>query len=310
MFIKIINIAVFIVARSLFGQDGFYDIKIPKFGPYFKQWEDKSKSGDAIAMLELFEWSIGGYNANTDLPLKPVPVCAEWPSNAEKLIWKRIKELADNGDVAAMRKMGFLSLHDELSFNYLARAVQSGDLYAVRDLARTYKYGDSKQKALFDQYENGIVIKARGGDKRAMVAVVCESGFISKATVDEIFTMLTKDRDFYAGVAFYLKGDKALRRSAGYRSEDDRVKYIVEMFESGAKCGEIRAMMALYQLYYYGCDGISSIKVVKNTERAWYWMREYRRAVGCPSPDVDPPKDENGKPWKRPLGPKIIASEQ
>lgn len=296
IYVKILPLLI--VSMVCIAQERFEEIQVPHYGPYFKQWEDKARKGDPIAMLELLEWTAGVYNANTDLPLKPVGVCVKWQPNAEKLIQEKVKERADKGDVIAMRRMGAFALQNPTAMAYLRRAAETGDPYAMRDLARTYKYGDPKQSEMFDKSRRIILQRAQDGDRRALVAILCEvsRGPILKITINGIFEKAVKEKDFHAGVIYYLKATDLMR----WQRTPEEDKSVVDWLEQAAQCGEIRAMQELAQLYYHGKHFESSIKVVKNIEQAWKWARAYREAVGCPSPDVDPPKDDYGKAWKKP----------
>lgn len=305
-FFKII--ILFFISSICFSQDRFEDIKVPHYGPYFKQWEEKARKGDPLAMLDLFEWTEGIYNANTDLPLSPVGVCAKWQPNAGKLILQKVKELADQGDVAAMRAMGFLAHENPEAKAYLQRAASTGDPYAILAYGSTFKYGNPQRMALFERASKILLQSAKGEDRRAMFAVVCEvpRGVLPKETVETIFNEAVKGKDFYSGIIYYLKAIDLLHygnsTDANYRIN------AMDWLEQAARLGEIRAMLELGQIYYHGGNYEYSLKVPKNLDRAWYWARAYRAAVGCPSPDVDPPRDEDGKPWKRPPTTKVFKA--
>jgi len=293
-------------------QDRFEEIIVPHFGPYFSVWEKRAKAGDPIAMLELYEWSSGGYSANTDLPLSPIPLCVSWQPNAEKLIKQKVKELADAGNIEAMCRMAFFAVNNPESMTYLIKAAEMGDPFAIQRLGVTYKYKDPRQRELFVKADGMFLERAIAGNKRAMLEIARKDASLStgESIRAEIIHKLLQYGDFYSGIAYYLRGISALHGGMRAMSPKERELIVLESLEQSARCGEVRGMLQLSQIYYYGGDADGSIITPKNIERAWYWMREYRLAVGCPSPDVDPPKGEHGKPWKRPLRPKIIASEK
>lgn len=286
-----------------FGQDSFKDIKVPHYGPYFKRWEDKAKQGDPLAMLDLFEWSEGVYNANTDIPLPPVGVCVEWQPNAEKLIHQKVKELADHGNVEAMKAMGYFAVENKTSKMYLEKAAALNDPYAILDLGGDLDYGDPKLDKMFDKAAKLFIERAKNNDRKAMYAIVCELPFsvLDKQVVNDTFNNLVKTKDFFAGAAYYSRARIVFSRGDwNLKNPHDR-SLAMQWLEDAAQCGEVRAMLELGQIYYHGGNDMYSLKVPKNIERAWYWARAYRKAVGCPSPDVDPPIDgDTGKPWKRP----------
>ena len=295
---------IILIGMSCFGQDRFETIKVPHYGPYFKRWEEKAKQGDPIAMLDLFEWSEGIYNANADMPLSPVGVCVKWQPNAEKLIHQRIKELADKGNTTAMRMMGYFSQESSIARDYLKKAANAGDPYAILDYGGNLKYTDPARDKMFDQAAQIFLGRAKKGDRGAMYAIVCELplGVLKKKAVNDIFNELIKTKDFYAGAAYYSRAMIVFSRGDWNLKNPNDKPLAMQWLEDGAQCGEIRAMRELGQIYYHGGNDMYSLEVPKNIDRAWYWARAYRAAVGCPSPDVDPPVDENGKPWKRPKG--------
>ena len=210
--------------------------------------------------------------------------------------------MADHGNVDAMRAMGYFAMEDFTAKGYLQKAAELNDPYCIMALARALKYGDPEQKKMLAKARSVLVDRINKGDRRAMVAIVCEisRGSLSVKYINEIFKNLVQKEDFFTGVAYYFKALEALHWAAGFDSDKERVGAILDWLEKSAKCGEVRAMEKLAQLYYYGEDNESSGKFPKNLDRAWYWARAYRAGVGCPSPEVDPPVDENGKPWKRP----------
>lgn len=261
---------------------------LPPVGPYFRELAERAKkTGHVYDRFELFREIDEVLSApeGSGCYKEPPPAPADGYDSREHA-YKDLRDLFDKGDAHA----GYLlnSQTPKLFFSWeIAR--KRGDPYAtVAVLGLRSGVGKRTPDEIREAEDaiSKIESIAAKGDRQAMYELAWTSAF-GKDRADHWYEKLKEQPDRLTYKAMYYRGAASFPRNG-------------ELVLEAAEHGEARAMSRLSAHFYYGSEPFTGL-ATKDLEKAWYWLRKFREAVGCPSPEEAPPIDmDTDKPWKKP----------
>lgn len=258
---------------------------IPTVGPYFRELAERArKTGHVYDRFRLFQEMENVFSAPGG---SVVPGCRgeNIPAPVGGVddylhAHKDLKDLFEKGDAHA----GYLLE----SPSRLEEAYKRGDPYAtllvigrIANAKRTHSQVHEEQEAAFK-----LEFLANKGDRQALYLLA--DPFFGKDRADHWYEKLKEQPDRLTYKAMYYRG-----ASGGIPRNGALVL-------EAAEHGEARAMSRLAEHFYYGSEPFSGL-AMKDLQKAWFWLRKFREAVGCPSPEEAPPIDmDTDKPWIKP----------
>lgn len=195
---------------------------------------------------------------------------------------------------------------------------------AYKDLTKLFQEGDAHAGYLLES-PSSIEIAHKRGDPYATLRILGpRTGFKrtpeqireAEAAISKLETLAEKgDRQamFVLAGSIVSRRDRADRWYEKMKEQPDRLTYKAMYYRSAlgfprdgkllmeaAEHGEARAMSKLAEHFYYGNMPYTGLALT-DLEKAWFWLRKFREAVGCPPPEEAPPIDlGTGKPWRKP----------
>jgi len=195
---------------------------------------------------------------------------------------------------------------------------------AYKDLAELFQKGDAHAGYLLESPSSIEIAHKRGDPYATMRVLGPRTGFKrtpdqikeAEAAISKLETLAEKgDRQamFVLAGSIVSGKNRADRWYEKMKEQPDRLTYKAMYYRSAygfprngkllieaAEHGEARAMSNLAEHFYYGNMPYTGLAMT-DLEKAWFWLRKFRKAVGCPPPDEEPPIDlDTGKPWRKP----------